>query len=253
MAFLSNLRAKRDETQPPAATAEPAEPAEPAPTSYALTPTQLHFYDTFGFVVIRGLFADAVDRMERGFEEAFKGEAHELQEPLHFDQRRVIVPGVIDRSPDLAWMLHDRRVVELVTSVLGADYEFANSDGSLFYCDTSWHPDNYGAPMTVHHVKLSFYLEPLSGTNGAIRMIPGTNFWRSEFAVAVREGVNDPAAIREVFGVEPQELPSWVLESQPGDCVVWNFRTVHASFNGNQRRRLFSLNFREATGEATPA
>ncbi len=244
MSILSNLRSKRDEPGP----AEPA--TDVTPTSYALTPSQRHFYDTFGFVKLPGLFADSIERMERGFEEAFRdGEVWDMNEALHFDQRRLIVPGVIDRSPDLSWMRDDRRVTELVTSVLGPGYEFANSDGSLFYCDTSWHPDSYGAPMTIRHLKLSFYLESLHGASGAIRMIPGTNFWKSPFAVAVREGVDDPQRISEVFGIEPDELPSWVLESEPGDCVAWDFRTIHASFNGGERRRLFSLNFREATTE----
>ena len=29
---------------------------------------------------------------------------------------------------------------------------------------------------------------------------------------------------------------------------MWNFRTIHGSYNGGERRRLFSLNF----GEAVP-
>ena len=36
----------------------------------------------------------------------------------------------------------------------------------------------------------------------------------------------------------------------PGDVVAWNFRTIHASFNGQERRRLFSLNFKEPESPA---
>jgi hypothetical protein len=48
-----------------------------------------------------------------------------------------------------------------------------------------------------------------------------------------------------VFGVPYDEIPSYPLETDPGDLVVWSFRTVHASFGGDARRRLFSINFKE--------
>ena len=52
--------------------------------------------------------------------------------------------------------------------------------------------------------------------------------------------------VKDVYGIEHNEIPSWTLESEPGDLIIWNFRTLHASFNGGERRRLFSINFREA-------
>ena len=30
--------------------------------------------------------------------------------------------------------------------------------------------------------------------------------------------------------------------------IAWDFRTIHASFNGGERRRLFSINFRGPEG-----
>ena len=41
---------------------------------------------------------------------------------------------------------------------------------------------------------------------------------------------------------------SIAINSTPGDLIIWNFRTIHGSYQGGERRRLFSLNF----GESVP-
>lgn len=226
---------------------DPGTEPSPAPDdAFALTDHQVAFFEQFGFLRVRGLFAADIDGMIEGFEEVFADNPRwETREPLHFDEQRLIIPGFIAKSDKLAWLQHDERVVSIVESLVGPTYEWAESDGNLFSCDTSWHPDNYNSPLEQVHVKLSFYLDPLSGANGAIRMIPGTNHWLDPYARGLRRDLNDPEAIRGIFGVDPADIPSWTLENEPGDVIIWSFRTIHASFNGGQRRRLFSLNFRE--------
>jgi hypothetical protein len=216
----------------------------------SLTPQQLTYFDTFGFLHLPGVFRDDVDRLVDGFEEIFAANpTMDTNEKLHFDQQRRIIPGFIEKSDKLRTLIDDPRVVGIVSSLIPSGWEYAQSDGNLFYCDTSWHPDTYAAPMDRYHVKLSFYLDSLSAGSGAIRMIPGTNHHQTPFARKLRTGLGDPAAIAEVFGVGPGDIPSWTLTSQPGDLIVWNFRTIHASFNGGERRRLFSMNFREVLGD----
>jgi Phytanoyl-CoA dioxygenase (PhyH) len=268
MSVLSNLRGRKTpadaETTPsppsstepattpsPTAATNPVAPTTATPGGHRLSQKQLAFFETFGFVRLPGLFAPDVDRLVDGFEEVFDGnESWDTNEALHFNERRRIIPLFIDRTERLSWLNTDPRITDVVSSLIDRPWETAGSDGNLFYCDTSWHPDSYAAPMHIYHVKLSFYLDPLHGENGAIRMIPGTNFHRSEFAGQVRENTEDPEAIRDIYGVGPDEIPSWTLESEPGDVIAWNFRTIHASFNGGQRRRLFSLNFREVTEDS---
>ncbi len=216
-----------------------------------ISPQQKAYYDTFGFVTVRGAFADDAPRIVEGFEEVFADEDHprlETFEELHLDERRVIIPQFVERSPKLSWLLEDARVLGIVAGLLGPGAEYAQSDGNLFFCESSWHPDTYGAPLTRRHVKLSFYLDPLHGESGAIRMIPGTNHHRTPYAKALRADLEDPRGIADVYGVEPSEIPSWTLASEPGDVVAWDFRTIHASFNGGERRRLFSMNFRGPEG-----
>ena len=38
--------------------------------------------------------------------------------------------------------------------------------------------------------------------------------------------------------------------TEPGDLVVWEFRTIHASYSGRTGRHRFSINCREQSGEA---
>ena len=215
---------------------------------YLLSPEQIHFFDTFGFLKIPGLFANDIDEIIGGFEDLFGNEEQpvwETKEALHGDERRVIIPGFIEQAPRLAPLQHDPRVVGIVRSLIGRDYEWASSDGNLFYCESYWHPDNYAAPLDHYHVKLSFYLDELVGDSGAIRLIPGSHFHKQSFARTLRKDLVDPAKVTEIYGVDGADIPSCTLESTPGDLLIWNFRTIHGSYHGGERRRLFSLNFGE--------
>ena len=221
-------------------------------TVTGLTQQQVRFFETFGFLRIPGLFRDEIDEIVAGFEAVFAAEGHPRMETyveLHGEERRQIIPQFVTKDPRLDRLRADPRVVGIVTSLLGGDHEYAESDGNLFDCESLWHSDTYGAPMLIHHVKLSFYLDSLRADSGAIRVIPGTQHFRESFATALRNGFREPASIEDRFGVDPRDIPAVVLETDPGDVVVWDFRTIHASYYGNVGRRLFSINYREKTSE----
>lgn len=216
---------------------------------FLLSPQQIHYFDTFGYLKIPGLFAEDIDRIIAGFEELFGNEEQpvwETKEALHGDQRRVIIPGFIEQAPGLKHLQYDPRVLGVVHSLIGPQYKWASSDGNLFYCESYWHSDMYAAPLPHYHVKLSFYLDDLDGESGAIRVIPGSQFHNQTFARTLRRDFNDPAKVTQIFGVEGRDIPAITLTSKPGDLILWNFRTIHGSYNGGARRRLFSLNFGEA-------
>ncbi len=225
--------------------------AAPAARAHLLSPQQIHFFDTFGFLKLPGLFANDIQDIIGGFEDLFGNKDQpvwETKEALHGNERRVIIPGFIEQSPRLAPLQHDARVVGIVQSLIGRDYKWCSSDGNLFYCESYWHPDDYAAPLHEYHVKLSFYLDDLTGKNGAIRLIPGSHFHQQTYARTLRRDLKDAAKVNELFGIAGADIPSITVESVPGDLIVWNFRTIHGSYNGGERRRLFSLNY----GEVTP-
>lgn len=225
---------------------------------FELSPQQVAFFRTFGFVKLPGLFADDVDRIDRGFEAVFASDAerlqfdagnsyHHVRDPAYESNPRQIVPHFLDQSDDLRWIRTDPRTVGVVRSLLGPDTEYNDSDGNLFNCDVYWHIDSYGAPVTIDHLKLYFYLEPLTAETGALRVIPGSEDLSSTYAKQLHRYLTDPDTVASTLGVELDEIPSHVLEVQPGDLIAGNFRTLHASFGGATRRRLFTVNFRKAS------
>lgn len=229
--------------------AHAAFPPDVAPT--LLTEEQCRHFRTFGFVLLRGLFAPDIDRIIDGFEHVFATEeVHEFTNDLHHEQvRRVVAPGFIDRSDRLSWLRTDPRLVGIANSLVGPDHEYEESDGNLFSGDTGWHSDLFGVTRDRLHIKVYFYLDSLRAGTGALRVIPGTNSWNSPFAMALRSGLWSASGAQEQFGVDERDIPCVILETEPGDVTVGDFRTMHATFGGSARRRLFTVNFGERPAE----
>lgn len=218
-----------------------------------LEPAQVRFFETFGFLVLRGLMADDIATISDGFDEVFAAhEPIEYRHDLHFNEpREMIGPGFVDRSPKLAWLREDPRIVGIVHSLIGPDHDYHESDGNRFSCDTAWHSDLYGATMERLHVKVYFYLDPLSADSGALRLMPGTNSSGTSYADSVRAKLWDVSGSQEHFGVDVRDIPCHVVETEPGDVVVGDYRTLHATFGGAPGRRLCTINFSKR-GDTAP-
>jgi len=215
--------------------------------AFHLSPEQVRYFETFGFLKLPQLFEPEVDGISDGFEAVFRNTGHERMETyhaIHGDQRRITIPSFVDKDPRVHRLRDDDRVRGIAGSLIGDSYEYAESDGSVFYCGTAWHADIYGAPMSQYHVKLYFYLDALSSDTGAVRMMPGTNHFSETYASTLRADLEDPGNTRSAYGVDGAELPSFTLPTDPGDVIVGNYRTLHASFGGVDRRRLFTISFR---------
>jgi ectoine hydroxylase-related dioxygenase (phytanoyl-CoA dioxygenase family) len=213
-----------------------------------ITRQQVTFLETFGYLRLPGLFADEIDEITDAFEAVFADAANarmDTNAELHRNDRRVIIPQFVDKHPVLARLPADERVKEIAQMVLGDDAEYAESDGNLAFCHSEWHADTYGAPLEQRHIKISFYLDRLRDDSGAIRVLPGTHFWKGGYARGLRGTFREFGKTREVFGVDSTAIPATVIDSDPGDILIWDYRVIHASFNGLDRRRFFSVNFRE--------
>jgi hypothetical protein len=217
-----------------------------------LSPQQVKFFETFGFVRLPGLFRDDLEEISDAFESVFATATPiEMRETVHFDQRRQAIPLFLDYHPRLKQLETDPRVLGVVRSLLGDEFEYRQADGNLLWCDTSWHCDIYGAPLKEYNIKLFFYLDQLDGSSGALRVIPGTNLHDSRFAVGLRNELQPWDDIEARFGVSPEEIPGYAIPNEPGDVIVGSFRTMHATFGGPPRRRLFTINYRQGRPEPT--
>lgn len=215
-------------SQPQSATS----PAAP----FTLSPADLAFFRRFGFLAFPGLVADRIDGICAAFEQIFaeRGGGHDGK-PHDGIARSCIVP-FIDQSAVLSSLLDDPRVHAIGTALLGDDFNYMGSDGNFYVGDTGWHSDGWHREQ--QHLKIAFYLEELDGDSGALRVIPGSHVVGDRYAEGVGEGIGELAKL----GVHGSQIPAQVLKVKPGDVLVFNHNTKHASFNGGKRRRMFTIN-----------
>jgi hypothetical protein len=209
-----------------------------------LTPQQIAFIDTFGYLVFPGLLADKIDRIIADFESTFavQGGGHNGK-PHDGTARSCIVP-FIDQNEYLSSLVDDPRVDGIFSSLLGEDYNYLGSDGNFYVGDTNWHSDTdwsgkmRGKPPRIFY-KMALYLDPVTATSGALRVVPGSQHYGDEFAETLQ------ATLRmapDKLGISGAQVPAIALESNPGDVVVFNQNTKHSAWGGNNRRRMFTIN-----------
>lgn len=204
---------------------------------YKLSSQQLSFFDIFGFLAFPGLLADRIDEIIEAFEQlwAAQGGGHHGQ-PHDHERRSCIVP-CIDRSEILSSLLDDPRILGITTSLLGDDFNYMGSDGNLYAGDTGWHSD--GRHLHVLHIKIAFYLDPVTRDTGCLRVIPGSHRLDDSYEFSLQEQVRNSL---DNWGIEGRDVPATALETQPGDIVCFNHNTKHAAFGGSGRRRMFTMN-----------
>jgi Phytanoyl-CoA dioxygenase (PhyH) len=91
----------------------------------------------------------------------------------------------------------------------------------LFFGEAWWHVD---VGPDVPALKVAVYLETLDARNGALRVLPGTHL--------IPQG--ELGALQRM---NPHQVPCYVIESEPGDVIVFHGHLWHAALNGRDRRQ----------------
>lgn len=206
-----------------------------------LTEQQLNFFNTFGYLYFPGLMADCVGRIVEEFEAVWAAHGGGHHGRPHDGKARAVIFPLPDRSEFLSGLLDDPRIHDVAASILGDDFNYTSGDGNLYVDDTPWHSDGYDGNR-IPSIKVAFYLDPLTRDTGAIRVIPGSHRCGEGFSEALQAQVRDSV---QSFGIAPEQVPCAVLETSPGDIVVFWHNTKHAAFGGSKRRRMFTMNFYE--------
>ena len=195
---------------------------------FKLSPQQHSFFDNFGFLAFPGLLADRIEEITEAFEELWsaRGGGHHGQ-PHDHEHRSCIVP-FIDSSAILSSLLDDPQILGITTSLLGDDFNYMGSDGNLYTGDTGWHSD--GRHEETLHIKIAFYLDPVTRDTGCLRVIPGSHRLGDTYADSLQEQVRNSAESWDIGG---PDVPAMALETQPGDIVCFNHNTKHAAFGGS--------------------
>ncbi len=202
-----------------------------------LTQQQIDFFETFGFLSFPGLMADKAQAISDAFEGVWqnRGGGHNGQK--HDGKARSCIVPFIDQSAVLSGLLDDPRIDAIPTSLLGVDYNYMGSDGNYYVGDTGWHSD--GWHIHVRHIKIAFYLDPLTKDTGSLRVIPGSHRIDDKFAEDLQKKLGRSS---ENWNMAGKDVPALALETKPGDVVCFNHNTKHAAFGGGQNRRMFTIN-----------
>jgi hypothetical protein len=203
-----------------------------------LTEQQKQFFETFGYIVMPGLLADDVNWITEEFEAVFRDRGM-----VHDGTKRSCIVPFIDQRELLCTLLDHPRIEGLIASLLGDQFNYVGGDGNYYSGDTGWHSD--GFHLVGKFLKVAIYLDPVTRDTGCLRVIPGTH--RMDALALPDQGkpgwdARQAGKSRELWGIEPRDVPCMALESQPGDVVAFNHNLMHASFGGSKRRRMFTLN-----------
>jgi hypothetical protein len=211
-----------------------------------LTAQQLRFFETFGYLGFPGLFADEIGAITDSFEGVWADHGGGHNNAPHDHERRSAIFPFIGLDEHLSSLLDDPRIDGAAASILGDDYNFSGSDGNFYVGDTPWHSDGYSSTK-YPSVKMAFYLDPVGRESGCLRVIPGSHVVGDRYSDGLQEGAASARADQsgEIWGVHGRDVPAVALETRPGDLIMFNHRTKHASFGGGTRRRMFTLNFQE--------
>ncbi len=213
-----------------------------------ITTEQIAHFQTFGFLALKQAFSP--DEMveiggvfDKVLEEDRQGQPVLDEKQQSRYHRLQSIYGIAERHPTLTELVADNRIYETVCQLLGDGCRWLCSEGHHYLGDTKWHPDG-GSTQDYFFIKVSLYLDPLTKDTGCLRVIPGSH--RSPLhddlkRLGDREGPADrPTPQIDVPG---PEVPSFPLESKPGDIFFLNMNLWHASFGGKPGRRHLALNF----------
>ena len=108
-----------------------------------LSPAQIRFFETFGYLYFPRLFApDEIAWITEEFEISIQAYGNGAQ---HDGTKRTMFGGPIEHRERLCTLIDDERIVGICNGVLGANFNYASGDGNYYSGDTGWHPDgNWG-------------------------------------------------------------------------------------------------------------
>ena len=191
-----------------------------------LTDAQRGFYETFGYVVLKGVFSTTeLESIRREFDNML---ADQYSHTPYDGSVRHWTPMMDENTPFLANMMEDSRFLSVAQQLYGDDVLGVIVDGNRYTGDTRWHRDT----ATVHQygVKFVFYLQTVDADAGALRVMPGTHRLPNddEFAQGVRSMLGE-------------SVPATALAAEPGDVVAFDLRMWHASFGGSDDRQMCTV------------
>ena len=203
-----------------------------------LSSKQISYFETFGFLVLRQVFSvEEIFKIKNEADHIW-GSTEGMDTDSGHSEVGKQIRGFVERSPLLTNLIADDRIYVTVKQLLGPDFVYVASDGNMWAGDTVWHSDDNIRPG-YKRLKVVFYLDPLIKENGSLRVLPGSH--HHSFHKIMKPAIQQDLNIS--LGISGEELPSFPIETSPGDMLIFCHDIFHASFGASQLRRQIALSF----------
>lgn len=203
-----------------------------------LTSQQIYYFETFGFLILRNAFSfEEINLITKEADQVWKHTQGRDTDSGHTEVGKQI-SGFIEMNTVLTNLISDDRVYVAAEQLLGPGFTYVASDGNMWAGDTVWHSDDNIRPG-YKRVKLCLYLDSLTIENGCLRVIPGSHHqpFHNDLKQVLQVDRSTP------FGLESETLPSFSIETNPGDILMFCHDIMHASFGSSQLRRQIAISF----------
>lgn len=215
-----------------------------------ITDAQIADFQRDGAVVVRGAFTDWLDLMADGIE-------RNMREPGQYASENAVTQGRFfddycnwQRIPEFEQFIRESPAAELAARAMGSrtaqlfhDHVLVKEPGTPK--ETPWHQDApYYFVEGTQTVSLWIPLDPVR--EASLRFIAGSHTWPRMVRPVSWADDSDfytDGAWMDVPDPSDDEVLEWPME--PGDAVLFHYRTAHgAKGNHSQtRRRALSLRF----------
>ena len=195
-----------------------------------LTTDQLHFFKSFGYVVLRQFFAAHYrDQLIRDLDTAI---AAQYPPERNNGTERLWTRMTDESTPFTAALMEDPLFLIPAQQICGDDVLGIGVDINRYVGPTGWHPDTGDENQIA--CKYIFYLDPVDVDTGALRVIPGSHLLR---------GAERDAFAKAVSQTPLTDVPCQAVATEPGDVIIFDIRTWHASHGGSNNRRALNLDY----------
>jgi hypothetical protein len=202
----------------------------------ALTKAEIAHFHSFGWVVMRGLLDSAEaarlrEEIDRGLLDAYGSSyGRNTRDGLDDESPEANVLPLMSTTTPLSMSLvaDDTRLWNVAERLLGRITVACPALGECLIGDTPWHTDpGIGDPW----VRFRIYLEPRRTRDGALRFVPGSQH------AGYRDRLDLYRAAARAGGAAnlAADIPCVPVETDPGDVIAFDPRTLHSSMGGSQR------------------
>ena len=209
-----------------------------------LSDQQNDHFETFGFILLPGLFSSSeIAEIRRAADALWKEERGGGPDKGEYQH----VAPFIESSRDLSRLLEDDRIYLTIEQLLGTGFVWGGSEGNKgSFNETqshAWHCDRPGEEEPDYvRIKVMLYLTPTTKEAGALRVMPGSH--RPPFYDQLDRLNHIQSQPKEMpFGAAGPDLPGYALEVEPGDAVFFNQYLYHAVFGKQVDRRYIALKY----------